>query len=211
MKENQSHLDALQDIRNIMDKSTRFISLSGLSGVAAGIFAIIGACVASVQLDVPFFVKTADAYLSRDISNEFNVISFVIIDAVLVLLGAVASGLFFTIRKSKSNKQSIWSSSSKRLLIHLLIPLIAGGLFSLILVYQGIFVLIVPTMLLFYGMALINASKFTLHDIKYLGLIEIILGLFSALFLGYGLLFWTLGFGVLHIVYGSIMYFKYEK
>lgn len=212
MKENQSHLDALQDIRKIMDKSTRFISLSGLSGIAAGVIAIIGAWVASIQLDVPFLVQqTSELYHTRKLSNELDVISFVIIDALLVLIGAIASGLFFTIRKSKKNKQSIWSSSSKRMLIHLLIPLMAGGLFSLILVYHGMFALIAPAMLLFYGMALINASKFTLHDIKYLGLLEIILGLFSAFFLGFGLLFWTLGFGVLHIVYGSIMYFKYEK
>ena len=212
MKENNSHLDALQDIRNIMDKSTRFISLSGLSGIAAGIIAILGAVVASIKLNVPFLVQqTSSTYEVRSQHNIENTIIFVALDAVIVLFGAIAAGLFFTIRKSKQKKQSIWSASSKRLVVHLLIPLVTGGLFSLILIYHGLFAFIAPSMLLFYGMALINASKFTLHDIKYLGLIELVLGLISALYLGYGLLFWTIGFGLMHIVYGAIMYFKYER
>jgi hypothetical protein len=66
-------------------------------------------------------------------------------------------------------------------------------------------------MLIFYGLALINASKYTYNDIRYLGISELLIGLCSTLFLGYGLFFWAAGFGLAHIVYGALMYFKYDK
>ena len=40
---------------------------------------------------------------------------------------------------------------------------------------------------------------------------EVVLGMISLSALQYGLLFWALGFGVLHIAYGTYMYLKYEK
>jgi hypothetical protein len=43
-----------------------------------------------------------------------------------------------------------------------------------------------------------------------LGITEIILGLMSSWLIGYGLLFWAVGFGVMHIFYGLMMYFRYE-
>ena len=66
-------------------------------------------------------------------------------------------------------------------------------------------------MLIFYGIALYNASKHTLSYVKYLGFTEIILGLISAMYPGDGFWFWVIGFGFMHIIYGSLMYFKYDK
>ncbi|MGE5429024.1 MAG: hypothetical protein ACM3O8_14110, partial [Methylococcaceae bacterium] len=66
-------------------------------------------------------------------------------------------------------------------------------------------------MLIFYGLALVNAGKFTLSEVHYLGITEIVLGLMAAVFINWGLLFWALGFGVMHIVYGMMMYYKYER
>jgi uncharacterized membrane protein HdeD (DUF308 family) len=65
--------------------------------------------------------------------------------------------------------------------------------------------------LVFYGLALINASKYTVRDVFYLGICEIVLGVLSMFLTGFTLLFWALGFGILHILYGTIMYFKYDK
>ena len=65
--------------------------------------------------------------------------------------------------------------------------------------------------LIFYGIALVNASKYTLRDVKWLGVLQIVLGLINTQFIGYGLYFWTAGFGILHIVYGIIMWWKYER
>jgi hypothetical protein len=68
-----------------------------------------------------------------------------------------------------------------------------------------------PACLVFYGLALIQGSANTFDEIRYLGFSEIILGLISASVPGYGLVFWAIGFGVLHIIYGVIMYNKYDK
>jgi hypothetical protein len=70
--------------------------------------------------------------------------------------------------------------------------------------------LVAPATLIFYGLALVNAERYTLTDIKYLGYCQIGLGLISLFFLGWGLVAWTFGFGVLHIVYGLIMHKKYK-
>ena len=208
MEDNNQHLDTLTEIRSLMEKSSRFISLSGLSGIFAGIFALIGAVIAYRYIES---VQHYDyAYLmSGKMNAEFYLFFF--LNASFVLLASLAFGSFFTIRKAKKNNQSIWSSTSKRLLINLMIPLATGGLFCLILLQHGLIGLIAPATLIFYGLALLNASKYTLNDIRYLGIFEIILGLVGSFYIGYGLLFWAIGFGILHIIYGSVMYFKYEK
>jgi len=212
MEENKQHLETLTEIRSLMEKSTKFISLSGLSVVAAGIVGLIGAIAAYVYLEIDF--KAANYYdyaYNNDGTTNFNFINFFIINASTVLIVALSFGIFFTARKAKKNNQTIWNASSKRLLANLFLPLITGGLFCMILFYHGLIGLIAPATLIFYGLALINAGKYTLIDIRYLGVCEIILGLISSVYIGYGLLFWGIGFGVLHVVYGTLVYFKYEK
>ena len=66
-------------------------------------------------------------------------------------------------------------------------------------------------MLLFFGLALLNASKYTFGEIKILGISEIILGLVSMYWTSLGLLFWAIGFGLFNIIYGVYMYVKYER
>jgi len=113
--------------------------------------------------------------------------------------------------KAKKSNDTLWNASSKRLLVNFLIPLASGGFFILFLIEKNMFGLVAPLTLLFYGLACVNASKYTLGDVRYLGITMIILGLLSTWFLGYGLLFWAIGFGICHIVYGSMMYFKYDR
>jgi hypothetical protein len=140
-----------------------------------------------------------------------NFIIFSFVDAFVVLVLALFFGVFFTTRNARKKGLPFWDATVKRMLINLFIPLVAGGVFCLILLYHHLVFLIAPSTLLFYGLALINASKFTLTDIRYLGISEIILGLIAMVFVGYGLIFWAIGFGVLHIVYGLAMYIKYER
>ncbi|MET0760350.1 MAG: hypothetical protein ABWZ56_08010, partial [Flavobacterium sp.] len=90
-------------------------------------------------------------------------------------------------------------------------PLATGGIFALLLLRNGNYGLIAPVTLIFYGMACINASKYTFRDIRYLGITVTVLGLIATEFSGYALEFWALGFGVCHILYGSMMYFKYDR
>ncbi len=212
-KTQENHLKTLSEIRSLMERSSRFISLSGLSGVAAGLFALAGATAVYIYLGVTPFENKKTYYEIAASADKWGVdyVSFFLGTGLVVLIGAICSGIYFTTRKAKRKGQPIWDSLSKRLLINLAIPLIAGGLFCVALFQHGLAGLIAPTTLIFYGLALVNASKFTLHDIYYLGMLEIGLGLIAVFNLGYGLEFWAIGFGVLHILYGMMMYWKYEK
>lgn len=105
----------------------------------------------------------------------------------------------------------MWDSTSKRLLINLAVPLSIGGFFTLMMVDYGYYNLIVASVLLFYGLALVNASSNLYDEVRYLGYCELIVGVCAALWPGFGLYFWAIGFGLLHILYGSMMYKKYDR
>ncbi len=210
---NQHHLDALQDIRNLMERSSRFISLSGLSGVAAGASALLGAAGAYLYLGaLPFSGGNAYYELAQKADTwgmDFQ--AFFLLDALLVFMLACFSAIYFTTRRAKKQGQQIWGPLTRRLLLSLAIPLISGGIFVVALYQYGILALIAPSTLIFYGLALINSSKYTIGDIHYLGISELFLGLIGLFRPGFGLELWTLGFGVLHILYGILMYRKYER
>lgn len=204
--ETKNYHEDLSHIRSMMERSSRFISLSGLSGVVAGLTAIIGA------IYVYFvFQREGISYFDgdRNILGPALVKELVLI-GIIILIVAILSGYVFTANKSKKKGVKIWDVTTKRLLITFAVPLIAGGVFCLALLYHHLFVFIAPATLIFYGLALVAAERYTLTDVKYLGYLEIVLGLISLFFLGWGLLFWAIGFGVLHIVYGLIMHKKYK-
>lgn len=213
MTKPHQQLEALEQIRSLMERSSKFISLSGLSGIIAGFFALFGAGALYLYLGIsPFSSKYL--YYNQARATEkwgLSLTEFLLIDGVLVLSLAVIGGIFFTTRKAKRNNQPIWDPLTQRLLVNLIIPLITGGIFCLALLYHGSIAYIAPVTLIFYGLALLNASKYTLNDIRYLGICEITLGLIGMFFLGNGLELWAFGFGVLHILYGSLMYYKYER
>lgn len=207
MNQQQDQLATLHEIRNIMDRSSRFISLSGLSGVAAGVSALTGAAVAKWYLVTHNinYRQTGGLHLTGE------AIVFLLSVAAFVFILALCSATYFTARHARKSNQRVWDSKTERMLVNLFIPLGAGGIFCAALIFHNLLALVAPVMLIFYGCALLNASKYTLNDIRYLGLFEILLGLLSSFFVGYGLLAWTVGFGLLHIVYGTLMYFKYER
>jgi len=200
--EDKNYLQDLKDIKELMSKSTQFISLSGLSGVLAGIYALIGAVYVNTLI-----LSHSETYITLE-SLTFKKI---IATAFIVLFVSVFTAYVMTVRKAKKVNESMWNASSKRLLINFAIPLVTGGIFALLLLRHGYYGLIAPITLLFYGLACINASKYTLRDVRYLGITEVILGLLAVEFSGYGLYFWIIGFGICHIVYGTMMYFKYDR
>lgn len=204
--ESKNYHEDLSHIRSMMERSSRFISLSGLSGVVAGLAAIIGA----VYVFFVFQREGIDYFDgNRNIFSKALMQELVVIGAVILVV-AIASGYVFTANKSKKKGLKIWDATTKKLLFAFAIPLVTGGLFCLGLLYHHLFVLVAPATLIFYGLALVSAERYTLTDIKYLGYCQIFLGLLSFLFLGWGLVAWTVGFGVLHIVYGLIMHKKYK-
>ena len=189
-----------------MNKSTRFISLSGLSGILAGIYALIGAAVGNFLINS---YKNDESPISLMPLNYFEIILVAIAGTILLI--SVITAFLLTRRKAKKNNEKIWNITSKRLLINFLIPLVVGGIFCIVLYQYNLIGLIAATTLVFYGLACINASKYTIGDIFYLGIANVIIGLIATQFIGYGLYFWALGFGIFHIIYGALMYNKYDK
>lgn len=202
----QEHLKDISEIRAMMERNSKFLSLSGLSGISAGIVALSGAVLAH------FYLDNALQSWSMPISEmRSRLLTFFIADAAVVVILAVGLALLFSHRMARKKSLPFWTGTSKMLLINLLIPLVTGGAFCLILIYHHAYPFVGASMLLFYGMSLLNASKFTLPEIRYLALTELVLGLACAIWVGQGLLFWALGFGVAHIIYGIVMYWKYER
>ncbi|SFN69708.1 hypothetical protein SAMN05428949_3179 [Chitinophaga sp. YR627] len=209
MTEEQQHLQTLSDIKRIMERSSRFLSLSGLSGVFAGASALAGAGAALVLF--------RSYYDKWEVRGHYDDTDFSTLRLQLILLGlvvmflAAAGGLYFTWRRAKKNNLPVYDATSRKVLINGMIPMAAGGAFIVGLMYNNMDVLIAPSCLIFYGMAVLNASKYTVSDTKYLGIAEIALGILNVFFLRRGLYFWAVGFGVMHIFYGIVMWWKYER
>jgi len=202
----EKYIEDLQEIKSIMNRSSRFISLSGLSGVSAGLAALGGAywayvTVYSAQMDLGY----------RMAALPENAFAQLMLIAGVTIVVAFGFGVYFTSRNARRRGEKIWDAQTKRLLINLAIPLAAGGLLALILLAHGFIGLAAPLTLIFYGLALVNASKYSLPELRSLGILEICLGLIAANFIGYGLVFWAIGFGVLHIIYGILMHLKYKS
>ncbi len=210
MKNETESIEDLKAIRKIMEESSRFLSLSGLSGIFAGLTAIAGAIFAY------FFILDNgnihyETYLSSLSGKEtFSLRWQLMADAAIVLVISVLLSLYFSMKRAKKEGSNFFTLTSKRMLINLLIPLVTGGVFITALLLQNNIRLIVPCFLIFYGLALVNAGKFTYNEIFYLGVMEIIIGLVATFIPGLSLVFWIIGFGILHIVYGLAMYRKYE-
>lgn len=207
MKEVKEYERDLASIRSMMERSVKFISLSGMSGVMAGLYALVGAVAAYFIVHYPISPIRYRIYSIQDGNNLWKLL----IVAVLVLGASLLTGIWFSYRKAKKYNVKLFNATSKKLFLNMAIPLVSGGIFILILLYTGHFGIAAPACLIFYGLALIQGSSNLYDEIRYLGFSEIFLGLVSAMLPGYGLIFWALGFGVLHIIYGTIMYNKYDK
>jgi hypothetical protein len=199
MKNDSNSIEDIKAIRKIMEESSRFLSLSGLSGIFPGLTAIAGALVAY------FFILDRGSMVDHQ-----NVTWLLLADAIIVLIVSVIFAFYFSIKKARKEGKTLMTPTSKRMFINLLIPLVTGGAFVILLIIQKNFQLIIPCFLIFYGLALVNGGKFTFGEIYYLGICEIITGLLSAFIPDLGLIFWIFGFGILHIIYGLALYRKYE-
>ncbi len=210
----QQPLEDLQHIKRMMERSSRFISLSGLSGIAAGVCALAGAWFANniiVESGGPsayrdIVVHTMGVATLTDLMGHrlFQIAAF-------TFAAAFCLALLFTYLRSKKNNIPMWGSTAQRLMINVAVPMAAGGIYLFKQMQFGNYGLIAPGCLIFYGLALVNASKYTLGEIRYLGYCQLLLGIINCWFVGYGLYFWAMGFGVLHIIYGIVMWYRYEK
>ncbi|MEQ8524984.1 hypothetical protein [Gracilimonas sp.] len=201
MKEEQDYIKDIAEIRSMMERSSKFLSLSGWAGIMAGLYALAGAYVAYSTFG---FNPDELLYTSPNLVN-------VIWLAIGVLVLALVTAIYFSKRKADGNGENIWNATSRRLLSSMAIPLVAGGALMLVLIAKGLIGLIAPLMLLFYGLALVNAGRYTIPEVTLMGMVQIALGIAGAWFIGYGLVLWAVGFGAIHIVYGMYMHFRYER
>jgi hypothetical protein len=202
----EQHIEDLTAIRTMMERSTKFLSLTGWSGIMAGIYALGGALIANALLP-------ADGAI-YDIGQRQEVpanVSDLFLLAFSVLVLAIGTAVFLSVKKSKKIGETLWNPSARRLAVNMAIPLLTGGLFILILLAKGLIGLVLPSTLIFYGLTLLNASKFTYEEIKYLGVIDIALGLIAFYFTEYSLLVWSIGFGAMHIIAGIYLHLTYDK
>lgn len=208
MKTEEDYIQDISQIRSMMERSTRFLSLTGWSGILAGVYALAGAYWAYRTYYVAgesLLYNTLDTPQLYAPAQPF----FLLATSILVL--AVGTAVLLSWKRARTKGEQLWNPAARRLVINLAIPLVTGGVFVLLLFAKGLVGLIAPATLIFYGLALVNAGKFTFEEVKYFGIIEILLGLLAMYFIGYGLLFWAIGFGLLHIVYGVYMHIKYER
>ncbi len=203
MEENTGLQKDIESIRKLMERSTKFISLSGLSGILAGCYALIGAALAARLLDDPM-APASSVRAHPSVAPQLALI------AAGVLFASIVTGVWMSINRSQKVGARFWNSTTQRMVVNLAIPLVAGGIFIIILILRGNTEIVASASLIFYGLALINASQNLYDEVRYLGYSEIILGLATAVLARYDLIGWAIGFGAFHIFYGALMYRKYE-
>lgn len=202
MKKEQDYIKDISEIRSMMERSSRFLPLSGWAGILAGLYALAAAFIAS---NIMGFYPTGLYYHGPAKLENLALL------AGFILVLALVTVTLLSYNKVKKDGEKLWTPATRRLIINGMLPLICGGIFALILSYHHLVGMILPATLLFYGLALYNASKFTYDETRILGVSEIILGLISAVFIDYSLICWALGFGVANIIYGIYMHYQYEK
>lgn len=196
--------DDLRHIRKVMENSTTFLSLSGWSGILAGIIALVGSYITYFLMEKSGFDYMNDVFKGPSV----QLMNQITISGIIIFVLAVVTGVIFTIRKTFKNQQPIWSKASKNLIIALAIPCMTGGFYTAFLIHYKIYFLISPSLLIFYGLGLINASKYTLNSVFWLGIIELSFGMIGIFIPGYGFILWILGFGIAHIMYGITMHLR---
>jgi flagellar basal body-associated protein FliL len=206
--EERDYIRDLAEIRSMMERSSKFLSLSGWAGIMAGIYALAGAYVAYTVFNFNPDKIVYPAIESGGLSTSLLNVLFL---ALVILVLAIGTAIFLSYKKAQKRGENIWHATSRRLLSNMAVPLATGGILILVLLSKGLVGLVIPCTLLFYGLALYNAGKFTYSEVRFLGLIQIGLGLISSYFIEYSLLFWAMGFGVVHIVYGIYIHFRYER
>ena len=206
MKE-ESIYSELASIRSLMERSSKFISLSGLSGVLAGVYALAGAFYAQRL----FQQHEVGGHIPHGYVVHSGIVLQLVLIALAVLFLSISTCVILSLRQSRKKGEASWHPASQRLLTSIALPLITGGIFIILLLLRAEYWLIIPACLIFYGLALVSGSHYTFSDVRWLGVLEILLGLLCAWIPGSGLLFWIIGFGLLHILYGFIMHFKYKQ
>jgi hypothetical protein len=206
MKE-ETYIEQISHIHQILAQRTKFNALSGLSGILAGVYALIGSAIAAR------IIYRSDTLLYNDFKSGVGSDGIVAlwIVAFVVLIASIGTGLYFSYKKAKANGELLFNQAGKKVIKEFALFMVTAGIILIILYSKGYLYLLSPMCLIMYGLAHIHIASFINSEVRSLGLAILMIGLVSLLFPGYGLVAWTLGFGVMHIVYGFLMWYKYER
>ena len=208
MKDEEDYIRNISEMRSLMERSSKFLSLSGLAAIMAGIYALAGAGIFYRF----FYFNPADIIYNATLPESISTkLPKAILLATIILILAINTTIFLSYKKANLRREQFQTPVAKQVLLSMTVPLVAGGLLILILISKGLISLMAPLSLLFYGIALYNAGRFTYGEIKSLGLIQVALGVISSYFVEYGSLFWVTGFGIVNIIYGIYIHYKYER
>ena len=197
--ENKEALNTLNDIKEMMERSSKFKAISGLSIIIVGILASL------VSAYIYFFLGDYSINTPAKWRTTFII-------AICLLVVAIATVFVMSYIKAKRHSlRFTFDTTMRRLLLNFFVPMVAGGLLCIALLTQQHYGLVSSITLIFYGLALINSSYFSYHELRYLGYTELALGLIDCFMVDYALLTWFLGFGVLHIIFGIIFMLKYGR
>lgn len=207
MKNEKDYLNDLNEIRSMMERSTKFMSLSGLSGIFAGIYALVASYIVYMLMNF----KVDKLYYTNEELIALNIKSDnIIILSIVTIILAISTAILLSVKNAHKKSEKIWNNTAKRLVINLAIPLTTGGIIILLLLKYNLYGWLAPFTLVFYGLAILNASKYTYDAMRLLGMTQIILGLIAMHFIAYSLIIWALGFGIMHIIFGIYLHYKYE-
>lgn len=206
MSEEQDYTRELSEIRSMMERSSKFLSLSGWAGIMAGIYALLAAYIAHTALGFrPGHTGNSNTAMTAGLLTNL-----VLLATVLLML-SIGTAVWLSYRRAARRSEKIWNPTSRRMLQHLCLPLFTGGLIILIQMAQGEYAYMLPFTLIFYGLSLFSAGYFTFAEIRYLGLCQVLLGLLAMLITPYSLLVWAAGFGLLHIAYGIYIHIRHQR
>ncbi|MBK7028368.1 MAG: hypothetical protein IPH45_03800 [Bacteroidales bacterium] len=205
MEPKEDYKQTLADIRNLMDHSARFQSLSGLAGISSGLAALTGLAA--------FYLYFGYSLFEPFLFVNYQTVPFLMLDGAVILMVSLILAFILTKRNAQKHNEKLWTPIFKRVLLFWSIPMASGGIL-LLPYFSGSGPILFPTAisltLVFYGLALTSASRYSLNELFWLGIINIILGLTAFFLWKYSLIFWGLGFGVMNVVFGVYVYRKHE-
>ena len=178
----------LRVIRALMERSTKFSTFSGLSGVCAGMASIIGCIITRLYIPDP---------------GAFPVQFLALWSTVIVI--AVGADYLLMKRRAAQVGKRVLSRLGKQMVIASVPGLGTGAIVTFYLLQHHLLGSVYPFWMLAYGLAVSATGLFSQREVSLLGVAFLIAGAACLFATGIGLPMMAVTFGGFHIVYGLAM------
>jgi hypothetical protein len=181
-------MDNLRFIRETMERAGSFTAVSGWGQIAIGVSAVLAAWIASQQIATALWLAVwmGEALVS-------------------LAIGVATAGW-----KAHRAGMPLLSGPGRKFVLSLAPPLVAGALLTIVLFQAGLIQLLPGVWMLLFGVGVVTAGAFSVRIVPVMGCAFMLLGA-VALFLplGWGNALMAAGFGGLHLVFGSVIAWRY--